>query len=729
MMDGSDRATTASAALRLGDVQAQLGTAYNRFDSNSQALHLELLNGIRTPADVALDVRPAGEGRWTLAISAADAVGTLSIIAGLCTAFGVDIATADIFTIRVPNSARQGIPPRGRRRPLRRPVAPSRPQRLILDIFEVSTSTGGDLWGSFQQELRAALGLVAAGQADVARDQIIDRVSDALKAAHSDEGPLFPVDVQIDNEASTTSTKVSIRSVDSTGFLFEFTNALALLNVNIDRAEIRTVSGETRDTFLVTEASGAKVDTPARVDQLRVAAVLIKQFTLLLPRSPNPAQALRQFSALTRQLLTRPDWTGDFRDLAAGAVLQTLAELLGVSEFLWEDFLRMQHENLFPVLGDVPGLDARHGAEELRRELQQRLAPARDEDERRRILNEFKDREMFRIDLRHITGRIEFRAFAQELSALAEVVVDAAMSLVQQSLSPRHGHARLASDRPCGWVACALGKFGGRELGFASDIELLFVYEDDGSTDGPQPLRSGEYFDTCVRELLSTIVARREGIFEVDLRLRPYGNAGSLASSVAGLRDYYSPTGEAEQFERLALVKLRPVGGDALLGARVEEVRDAFVYSEEPLDVGNILHLRHRQATELVPYDEVSAKHSRGGVVDIEYFVQAKQIGAGARDASVRVTGTQDAIERLVAGNHIDASLGEQLTEAYSFLRRLIDGLRVVRGHAKDLTIPPRGSQAFEYLARRLRYESADDLASAIEVHMGFARGLWGVSD
>ncbi len=358
-------------------------------------------------------------------------------------------------------------------------------------------------------------------------------------------------------------------------------------------------------------------------------------------------------------------------------------------------------------------------------ELHARLADARDIEERGRLLNEFKDREMFRIDLRHITSRIEFREFSEELSLLAEVIVEAAMALVQEALSPRHGRPRMVDGRPCDWVACALGKFGGRELGFASDIELLFVYDGDGTTDGPAPLPNAEYFEECVRQLLTAISARREGIFEVDLRLRPHGNAGSLAVALSGLEQYYSDTGEAAQFERLALVKLRPVAGDAGLGARVQAVRDRFVYSGKPLDMADILHLRHRQATELVPHAEVSAKHSRGGVVDIEYFVQARQIEAGAHDPSVRVTGTLDGIARLVAGGYIDLATGAQLTEAYSFLRRLIDGLRVVRGHARDLTIPPRNSQAFEYLARRMRYEPADDLAAAIEVHMRLAGSLW----
>ena len=95
-----------------------------------------------------------------------------------------------------------------------------------------------------------------------------------------------------------------------------------------------------------------------RIHELRVATTLIKQFTHLLPRSPDPGQALRQFNAMIAEMLSRPQWTAELANLESPAVLETLADLMGVSRFLWEDFLRMQHENLFPVLLDLPGADA-----------------------------------------------------------------------------------------------------------------------------------------------------------------------------------------------------------------------------------------------------------------------------------------------------------------------------------------------------------------------------------
>jgi glutamate-ammonia-ligase adenylyltransferase len=221
------------------------------------------------------------------------------------------------------------------------------------------------------------------------------------------------------------------------------------------------------------------------------------------------------------------------------------------------------------------------------------------------------------------------------------------------------------------------------------------------------------------------LTARQEGIFHIDLRLRPFGRGGSLASSFDAFENYFSSRGAAEQFERMALVKLRPIAGDAKLAEKTVHVRNAFVYSGQPLDYENILHLRSRQATELVPANAISAKHSRGGLVDVEYFVQAKQIDAGVCDPGVRVTNTLEAIDRLENAGHLDKGRKDKLSATYGFLRRLIDALRAVRGNARDLTLPAVESREFAYLARRLGYESAPRFQRDIEQRMGFADSLW----
>jgi glutamate-ammonia-ligase adenylyltransferase len=121
----------------------------------------------------------------------------------------------------------------------------------------------------------------------------------------------------------------------------------------------------------------------------------------------------------------------------------------------------------------------------------------------------------------------------------------------------------------------------------------------------------------------------------------------------------------------------------------------------------------------------VNAKYSAGGLVDVEYFVQAMQIATGAVDRAVRVTSTLDAIQRLVEGGSVSAERAAELRVTYDLLRRLIDGLRVVRGNAKDLTIPAPDSREFAFLARRLKYPSPQTLQEEISRRMAFARALW----
>ena len=723
--------TNTTEAANVASPAEQLGAAYEAYDADERALHEQLLAEVLRPEDVALHAEAAGDDCWTVTVCTSDWVGALATIAGLFPAYGMDIESADVFTLRVPAS-RPSRPTRALRPAGRRPfrAAAERPapvSRRLLDVFRVRalSPTTDDVWERFRVDLQEFVALLVAGRRDAARERLIDRVSEAMSTLGSHGDRVYPVNVEVSNDASSHYTQVSIRSTDTVGFLYTFANALAVLNVNVERAEIRTVDGETRDVFMVTGRDGGKIAGEEQLREVRVAATLIKQFTHLLPRSPNPAMALRQFNALTLQMLSRPDWSSGLQDLESATVMGTLAQLMGVSEFLWEDFLRMQYEELFPVVVDLPSLDEHRPAHLLEQELNGRLELLDDHAERVEVLNSFKDREMFRIDLRHITGRVDFREFAMELTALGEVAVRAAAALAYRLRVGQYGEPLLADGGVCSWCICALGKFGGREMGYGSDVELIFVYEGEGGTAGPEPVTNARFFAEFVRSFLGALKTKREGIFEVDMRLRPHGNAGALACSLDGFREYYSEGGPARQFERMALVRLRPVAGDAALSERVTQARDGFVYSGTPLDVENVRHLRGRQADELVQRGALNAKYSRGGLTDVEYFVQAWQVAEGREDESLRVANTLDAIARLADGGYVTREQAGEMEATYGFLRRLIDALRVVRGHAKDLTVPAVDSREFAYLVRRLRYESAEELRDAIAHNMAAAERLW----
>ena len=381
----------------------------------------------------------------------------------------------------------------------------------------------------------------------------------------------------------------------------------------------------------------------------------------------------------------------------------------------------MQYANLFPVVRNIDELSTAKPRPQLEGELLNALESNSFGEttyaDWRATLNAFKDRELFRIDMRHILGLTkEIDHFGFELTDLAEVTVATALSRCDSELRSLHGDPLLEHGEPCGLALLALGKCGGRELGFASDIELMFVYAGDGHTNGVDTITTAKYFEQLVLSVLNTIQTRQEGIFKIDLQLRPYGKAGSMAVSLDSFRHYYAPDGPSWAYERQALVKLRPLAGDPKLGEELCRLRDVYAYESGPFDVTAMRAMRERQIRHLVTGGTFNAKFSPGGLVDIEYLIQGLQINQGAQNPGLRLTNLRDAMSAL----HVTGILSDddytRLRKAHTFLRWLIDSLRVVRGNSKDVTMHPVGSDELLFLARRLRYEQdvrhlRDDLA------------------
>ena len=717
----------------LDNFHEQWPDARSDLDPPTASLIDALLEQWDSEGDAHFLVEPHGEDSWMVGVCIPDRLGTLSVISGLFTNSGLDIVRADTFTLVTEVETPLRTRRRGRRRePGPQPtrsgrriptVAKSRREHALVIFRLRSTSGQTPDW----EEIRGTLGVfakqVSAGDVESARAAVIDRFAHQMRRESARVERRVEMRISTDSTSYPRHTLLTIRSVDTIGFLFAFTNALTSLRVNVRRAKVRTINGRVEDTFWLTDSSLGKIESEHRLQQIRVAAALIKQFTHLLPNAPDAAQALRQFNSLTAQLLARPDWVSELHGLESPGVLETLAELMGFSRFLWEDFLRMQHDNLFPLLLDPDGLDQVHTRNDLCDEMERTVSRPGSPEERVRVFNRLKDREMFRVDLRYITGKTDFTEFAQEVTTLAEAVVQRAFEMSIERVAERLG---LPAEAPCAWTVMALGKFGGRDMGFGSDIEIIFVYELEesaGERDGAA--KNSTFFEEAVREFLKTVETREHGVFEIDLRLRPYGNQGPTASSLDALTDYYGLGGDVRPFERLALVRMRPVAGDEKLARRVLSIRDRFVYSAEPVDMDNVRHLRQRQADELVSPGKLNAKLSPGGVVDIEYYVQAWQVSCGRDDPDMRVTGTVEAAEALQSKGYLTRDLAERARESYQFLRQLIEALRAVGGHAKDLDLPNPESKEFDHLAHRLGVSSPARLDALISEHMDFARGLW----
>ncbi|QDT36605.1 glutamine synthetase adenylyltransferase [Stratiformator vulcanicus] len=682
------------------------------FSDDDRKLHARMIRRLSTENTVEVDAILQPDGRWRVTVAGLNSVGDLSMICGLLFVYGFDILNGHVFT----DSPVSG----------RRPVSGFSKGEFV-NVFTVTPppeEVTPNKWIQFEQDLESFVGLVVGNHRAEAQGRLAKRVAEVLREVREDatEEALLPVEIDIDNDASELFTVLHIQAEDTIGFLYELTNALAMSGYDVGRVIVSTTGNRVFDTLYVTDPNGRKITAEDDLRRLRAAVVLIKNFTHLLPRSPNPEAALIHFRELVEQLFRQENWLDDLARLEQSKVLDGLARLLGISDFLWEDFLRLQYATLLPVVTDIEGLAETKDRNRLGRELAEVLdeplvGKGSAHETLKRRLNDFKDREMFRVDMRHILGNIEeFGQFSDELTAIAETVVDAAYRLALNDLHSRYGTPCLESGEDCPLTIAALGKCGGRELGFASDIELMFLYGGGGRTDGDESIRNSEFFTRLIELFNSTIESRQEGIFQVDLRLRPYGRAGSPAVPVDAFETYFSPTGPAWPFERQALVKFRPIAGDVDFGYTLLGIRDRLIYTGEPFDATAMRAMREKQVRQLVQAGTFNAKLSPGGLVDTEYLVQGLQITHGSFFPPVRSTNTLEALSALSDAGIVPAAVYERLVDAYIFQRRLIDALRMVRGNARDLTVPSAADEKFDFLARRLGYgNSVTDLAKDIE--------------
>ena len=717
------------------------GEYFRRIPLAAIAKHVRLAAALTPDYLSECSVSELRDGHFELTVVAYDYFAVFATICGLLSAFGLNIEEGQIYTFT--EASASGASPRsasgeGPRQRLK--VRPGLSRKKIVDVFRVQpvgdASFTPEDQARFAGELSSLIGLLDERKFGEARHAVNRHLVELLgKRRGSFSGLLHPVQISFDNSQSPTDTIMDIRSDDTPAFLYAFANALAMRDVYITKARIDLEGGKLHDRFAVRDRYGQKFTDATEQQQLRLTAVLIKQFTHALTWAPDPSKALEAFDHFLD--LTVKETKGKAREealafLSDKKTFPLLARLLGASDFLWEDFLRRQHDHLLPLLHDYRRAPLITPPAMLRKKLDRAVDRSTDDAGRKEALNRFKDQELFRIDMKHIVEPdTSLGEFSHALTQLAEVIVERSLKDCRSKLNKVYGAPRLANGKPCPFAVMGAGKFGGRELGYASDIEVLFVYGGAGRTNGTAPIENSEYFERLVQELLQWIEAKQEGIFHLDVRLRPHGGKGFLANPLDEIITYYSEHGLAAPFERQAMIKLRHVAGDETLGKQVEAHRDRFVYSGVPWDLTAALDLRRQQLKQLVERGTVNAKLSPGGVVDIEYSIQYLQLMHGHRHPILRTPSAMQALAALVECGMVNRHDGDNLRKAYLFLRMLIDGLRMVRGNAKDLVLPPADSDEFIFLARRVGYTTDDcqagarHLKSDIEEHMGKVRQFW----
>ncbi len=685
---------------------------FSNFSQEEICTHLSMSSALNPGHPVECKVKPRGEGEFDIVIVGLDYMSEFSIICGLLSAFGLDIRAGNIYSFAKQDVERLQSPTTWRRKRSR----PARTlPRKIVDVLRVRLKPGETFveTAEFEQELQTLIRQLATGSSEQARERLNRFLTERIEKMDVQlSGLLSPVDVRFDNQASPDWTLMNVHSQDAFAFLYAFSNALAMRGIYIHKVKIQSIGREVRDQFFIADRWGRKIEDEREQENLRRAVTLIKQFTQFLPEAPDPARAMRHFDQFLDKILEDdiPDQIVSFFTGREG--MNLLAQLLGSSDFLWDDFLRQHFKDFLPVLEELTGKELRPGKHILRRQLEELLLVGGTFDEKKRIFNDFKDRQLFLIDVKHLLEpQVTLIDFSHALTELSEVMLDEAARICYAQLAEQFGEPVQEDGSPCPYTICGLGKFGGREMGYASDLEIVFFFRGPGRSSGG--LDNGQFYDLLVQRVVEFIEARNQGVFHIDLRLRPHGKSGPLAIHLGQLISYYSESGDAAPFERQALIKLRRIAGDEPLGREVEAHRDRYTYSGAPWDWKTAMHLRGRQTRELVKPGEINVKYSPGGIIAIEYAVQYQQIIYGKDHAELRTTSTLEALYQLCNLRLISQQEHDDLRSAYLFLRSLIDALRIVRGHASDLVLPAEDSEEFKSLARRLGYHEQDRRKSA----------------
>lgn len=297
-------------------------------------------------------------------------------------------------------------------------------------------------------------------------------------------------------------------------------------------------------------------------------------------------------------------------------------------------------------------------------------------------LRRYRSGESTRLVWRDVLDLDSVDATLADATRLAETCLQCGLLALEQQFRDRHGQVIAEDGSVQRLVVFGLGKLGGGELNFSSDVDLVYAYPQGGQSDGARPLAAEEYFARLGQQLAKLLDETTADGFShrVDLRLRPFGTAGRVALSFTGMDQYFQR--EGRDWERYAWLKARAVAGDIDAGETWLETLRPFVYRRY-LDFTALDGLREMKAaitTEVARHDRLDdIKRGPGGIREIEFLAQSLQLIRGGREPSLRERRLLPALQALVEAGQIDADNGHALTEAYRFLRRLENRLQMLR--------------------------------------------------
>jgi len=489
--------------------------------------------------------------------------------------------------------------------------------------------------------------------------------------------------------------------------------------------------------LLATGSANIRHSPKTRLLFRKLAPTLLK----FIGESPDPDMALSNFESFIQIAGARESYYSIF--LETSPTVELFTKLCGSSKFLSEILIRQPE--LLDVFTRFNRMDEPTFQANIREELKQSLHQSQSAPFE--TLRKFKNGATLRIGIRDILGEADLISTTEELSNLAEVVLQESYELVKLELSPvkkmqalpssfgetsfqEWGYPKSETGDDSLFAIIGMGKLGGRELNYNSDLDVIFVYSVDGTTTHGKS--NYDYFTKLGQELTMRLKNAGGGIiYDMDLRLRPFGKAGSIALSLQGCQDYYAK--HAETWERQALIKARPVAGDLNLGEQFMKIAHDFTYSQSlnSDQIADIAHTRMRKEDRArkdsarmrgrrrqtrgdrlslspLPMD---VKAGYGGIADIEFIVQTLQLINGVKYPTVRERNTLLALDKLRDVNAVTEEQHRQLSQSYRFLRMVENRLRIV--HDRSLNALPTDKYELEKLAKRLGY--ADNHTKAAE--------------
>ncbi|WP_009908786.1 bifunctional [glutamate--ammonia ligase]-adenylyl-L-tyrosine phosphorylase/[glutamate--ammonia-ligase] adenylyltransferase, partial [Burkholderia thailandensis] len=353
------------------------------------------------------------------------------------------------------------------------------------------------------------------------------------------------------------------------------------------------------------------------------------------------------------------------------AALRRVLSVLGATR--WGGDYLIRHPQLLDELLDDEAIDSPFDWPAFKDALRRRLAAADGAEHQMDLLRHAHQAEVFRILLLDLAGRLSVEHVSDRLSELADAMLDVTIEVVWSQLAKRH------RDTPC-FAAIAYGKLGGKELGYASDLDLIFLYDDPDE-------RAADVYTTFARRLITwlTTATGAGTLFDIDLRLRPNGEAGLLVTDLDAFRRYQLREGDAANtawvWEHQALTRARYSAGDARIGAAFEAIRvqvlttprDAAVLAKEIVEMREKVLAGHPNTTELF-----DLKHDRGGMVDIEFVVQYwVLLHAAQQPEMIRNTGNIALLREVSRFGLMSEAEAETVGAAYRTYRKLQHRLRL----------------------------------------------------